>query len=199
LALPTAHHFQLRLCPLLGHSELLLGFRLLVLGQFHRHGKPLFTLLFALPLINFPTQQHIYYVIKKHHHPNNYLDDIFVHLPFSLYHGWTTFLTVLAAFAAFGVNAATHPAGFWTKLFVVLALLFLKSTAAAYSLSTPKGDLPGSIAITWVLFAIFAHQTVPFIHWSALAFAILSLIWVGKAIFGLYKTGRISLPGEESV
>lgn len=39
-----------------------------------------------------------------------------------------------------------------------------------------------------------------FIHWSALAFAILSLIWVLKATYGLYcksTSGRITLSDEE--
>ena len=46
----------------------------------------------------------------------------FVHLPFSLYHGWTTVLVVLTAFEAFGNNANTEHAGVWTKVFVFLAL-----------------------------------------------------------------------------
>ncbi|KAF8261241.1 hypothetical protein EI94DRAFT_1746395, partial [Lactarius quietus] len=44
---------------------------------------------------------HIYYVVKKSHSPANLADELFVHLPFSLYHGWTTILVVLTAFEAF--------------------------------------------------------------------------------------------------
>ena len=105
-------------------------------------------------------------------------------LPFSLYHGWTTVLVILTVFEAFG-TPITEPAGIWTKLFVFLALFFLEGTAATYALSTTEGDLPGSFAITWSLFAIYAFQTEPFIHWSALGFALLSLIWVVKAAYGL--------------
>jgi hypothetical protein len=47
---------------------------------------------------------------------------VWIHLPFSLYHGWTTVLVVVTAFEAFGVNALTHPAGVFTKVFVFLAL-----------------------------------------------------------------------------
>jgi len=140
---------------------------------------------------------HIYYIVKKYHAAQTTNDELFVHLPFSLYHGWTTVLVVLTVFEAFG-TPNTEPAGIWTKLFVFLALFFLEGTAATYALSTTEGDLPGSFAITWSLFAIFAYQTEPFIHWSALAFAVLSLIWVVKAAFGLYKRGGgIRLSDEE--
>jgi hypothetical protein len=147
------------------------------------------------------------------------LDEIFVHLPFSLWHGWTTVLVVLTAFEAFGTNASKHHPGVWTKVFVFLALyatslpalhnlihilpshrFFFEGTAAAYAFSTPEGDLPAAIAITWSLFAIYDHQHDPFIHWSALAFAILSLIWVLKGAIGLasaWNRGGIVLEDEE--
>ncbi|KDQ49365.1 hypothetical protein JAAARDRAFT_165648 [Jaapia argillacea MUCL 33604] len=129
---------------------------------------------------------HIYYIIKKYHEPQNINDEIFVHLPFSLYHGWTTVLVVLTAFEAFGVNAISHKAGIWTKVFVFLGLFFLEGTAATYAFTSLEGDLPASISIAWSLFAIFAHQTSSkFIHWSALAFAILALVWVVKGFFGV--------------
>jgi hypothetical protein len=77
---------------------------------------------------------------------------------------------------------------------------FFEATAAAYAFSTPEGDLPAAIAITWSLFAIFEHQRTPFIHWSALGFALLSLVWVSKGVFGLVSTwrrGGIVLEDEE--
>ena len=66
--------------------------------------------------------QHIYYIVKKQHESTSLGDELFIHLPFSLYHGWTTVLVVLTAFEAFGVNAYTQRAGVWTKVFVFLAL-----------------------------------------------------------------------------
>jgi len=144
---------------------------------------------------------HIYYIVKKHHSPQNLLDELFVHLPFSLYHGWTTVLVVLTAFEAFGVNARHEAAGVWTKVFVFLALFFLEGTAATYAFSTPEGDLPASIAIAWALWAIYAHQTSSgFVHWSSLVFAILALVWVVKGAVGLAtrsRSGRIALSDEE--
>ncbi|KAN0075444.1 hypothetical protein V8E55_011467 [Tylopilus felleus] len=130
---------------------------------------------------------HVYYIVKKQYTSSSAGDEIFVHLPFSLWHGWTTVLVILTAFEAFGVNAIEKPAGVWTKVFVFLALFFLEGTAAAYAFTSIEGDLPASIAITWSLFAIFAHQTEPFSHWTSLVFAILSALFVAKGIWGLYS------------
>jgi hypothetical protein len=133
--------------------------------------------------------------------PQSPADEVLVHLPFSLYHGWTTVLVVLSLFEAFGVNALTTPAGIWTKIFVFIALFFLEATAATYSLSSAEGDLAATIAIAWSLWAIFAHQTSSgFVHWTALAFAILTMVWVIKGAYGLGTRtwgGRVALVDEE--
>jgi hypothetical protein len=155
---------------------------------------------FIFALLVSSTVTHIYYIVKKYHSPTSTGDEIFVHLPFSLYHGWTTVLVILTAFEAFGVDARYHPAGVWTKVFVFLAFFFLGGTACAYAFGSPEGDLPASIAITWSLFAIFAHQREPFVHWSALAFAILSTLAVFKSGYGLclrYRSHGIMLADEE--
>ena len=138
--------------------------------------------------------------MKRFHAAENLLDELFVHLPFSLYHGWTTVLVVLTAFEAFGVNAISHHAGIWTKVFVFLGLFFLEATAATYAFSSPEGDVAGAIAIAWSLFAIFAQQTGSgFVHWSALVFAILALVWVSKGAYGLFvrTRGGVRLNDEE--
>jgi hypothetical protein len=82
---------------------------------------------------------------------------------------------------------------FLTHIILTSCRLFLEATAATYAFSSPEGDLPASFAITWSLFAIFAHQGVHrsgFIHWSALAFAILSAFWVVMGMYGLYTRTR---------
>jgi hypothetical protein len=113
----------------------------------------------------------------------------------------TIVLVVLSLFEAFGVNAHTHHAGIWTKIFVFLAFVFLESTAAAYAFASKEGDAAGAAAITWALFAIcqsskfghhklhrtdrflVIHQTSSkFIHWSALVFFILSLFAIVKSL-----------------
>jgi hypothetical protein len=73
---------------------------------------------------------------------------------------------------------------------VFLGLFFLEATSVAYAYSGPEGDIAASIAIAWSLFAIFEHQRTPFIHWSALAFAILSLFAIVKSLYGYWAKGR---------
>lgn len=89
-------------------------------------------------------------------------------------------------------------------MYLYFRSFFLEATAATYAFSSAEGDLPASIAISWSLWAIFARQQHPkFIHFSALAFAILSLVWVVKAAIGvgvkLRNGGRgISLDEERA-
>lgn len=96
------------------------------------------------------------------------------------------------------------PVPFTSSFLSSISRIFLESTAAAYAFSSTEGDLPASIAIAWSLWAIFVHQRQPaLIHWSALAFAILALFWVGKATIGLglrIRRGRggISLDEERA-
>ncbi len=144
---------------------------------------------------------------------------MFIHLPFSLYHGWALVLVVITAFEAFGVNALEYAPGIGTKVFVFLALFFLESTSVAYAFSSEEGDLAGAIAIAWSLWAIFARESPfilfyfsfgangmdrctdvkiewvyleqtssKFIHWSAFAFALLSLLSVAKAFWSQVRT-----------
>lgn len=147
---------------------------------------------FFLALCVSSTVSHIYYVVKKYHKGRNLSDELFVHLPFSLYHGWTTVLIFLTGFEAFGRNASTHSAGVWTKIFVFFALFILEATAAAYAFSSPEGDLAGAIAITWSLFGIYAHQSArhgcgTFVSISSLVFACLSAFWIFVSCWRLYK------------
>jgi hypothetical protein len=100
-------------------------------------------------------------------------------------------LTVPASIILYSVDALTHSAGIWTKVFVFLGLFFLEGTAATYSFSSAEGDLPASISIAWALWAIFAHQTGSgFVHWSSLVFAILALVWVLKGAYGVFVKSR---------
>ncbi|GMK56690.1 hypothetical protein CspeluHIS016_0305300 [Cutaneotrichosporon spelunceum] len=140
----------------------------------------------------------IYFIINSYTEECSLATELFVHLPFSLYHGWTVVLTVLALFEAFGVNADKHPVpGIWSKIFVFLAFLFLESTAAGYAFATASGDPAGAAVISWALFCIYLHQTDPFIKWSAFAFFILSLFAVIKAVYSSFRAGRSILHDEE--
>ncbi|EJD54287.1 hypothetical protein AURDEDRAFT_109989 [Auricularia subglabra TFB-10046 SS5] len=133
---------------------------------------------------------HVYYVVKRSHAPDSLNDELWVHLPFGLWHGWTTVLVFLTAFEAFGVSPAQHAPGIATKILVFLSLFFLESTSAGYAFGSADGDIAGSASITWSLFAIYDHQrSSAFIHWSALAFAILSLFWIARSAYALSTRG----------
>jgi len=76
------------------------------------------------------------------------------------------------------------------------------SSAASYSRATPEGDLPASIVIAWCLWGIFAHQTSSdFVRWSALAFAVIALLWVIDGVNSFVGLSRnpISLPTTTEV
>ncbi|KAF9508052.1 hypothetical protein BS47DRAFT_1373743 [Hydnum rufescens UP504] len=143
-----------------------------------------YVLAFIFALLVSASVSHIYWVVNKYHPRDTLFDELFVHLPFSLYHGWTLVLVVVTLFEAFGVNALNTPPGVGTKVFVFLALFFLESTSVATHVA-------GAIAISWSLWAIFAHQTSSlFIHYSALAFAILSLLSIVLSLYAIYTSRR---------
>jgi hypothetical protein len=130
------------------------------------------------------------------------MDTLFVHIPFSLFHGFAAVLLFVTGFAAFGVDAIDKPAGIFTKIFVFIALLLLEGTAAAYVFAG-HGDVVGAAVISLSLFAIFQHQTAPhagsFIHFSALAFFIISLIAVLRAAIAAVqgRNGTVAGTDEE--
>jgi hypothetical protein len=143
---------------------------------------------------------HIYRTIKVHHASSSLLDTLFVHAPFSLWHGFSVILLFLAGFSAFGVDATHHKAGIPTKIFVFIALLLLEATAAGYALHA-NGDLAGALVISLGLLAIFQHQTVEhagkFIHFSALVFFIISLVAVLRASIAAIQARRTGATAEE--
>jgi len=118
----------------------------------------------------------------------NFCDEVFLHLPFSIYHGWAVSLIFLTAFEAFGVDALTQPADAWTKGFVFASFLFLQMTDVAYAYSAAEGDLPGCLTISWYFFAVVVQQAPErsaFTHWIALGFAIFSLCCIMRCVIGL--------------
>lgn len=100
---------------------------------------------------------------------------VWIHLPFSLYHGWTTVLVVVTAFEAFGVNALTHPAGVFTKVFVFLGLyvhlfLYMGCTDGPVGYSwKPRllRMLSSRPRVTWVVRLRLRGRCLPFLSVSA--------------------------------
>ncbi|PWZ02164.1 hypothetical protein BCV70DRAFT_198446 [Testicularia cyperi] len=171
----------------------------LMSAQYTGHHDRIYGILaFVVMLLIAGTVSHCYRSLKVHHSSNNLADTVFVHLPFSLYHGFVVVLLFVTGFEAFGVNAATHKAGIITKILVFLSLLFLESTAAGYVWYS-EGDVAGALVISLSLLAIFQHQTTSkFIHWSALAFFIISLIAVLRAVISIVTNrNRTALNDEE--
>ncbi|KAI6125037.1 hypothetical protein EDD16DRAFT_1559480 [Pisolithus croceorrhizus] len=166
---------------------------MLILGtciyQFSGRGKEVIIerIGWKLPLLDFLNAMYIYsWTIQEYRYENlaniqarskrrscaTSATKFFLHLPFSLYHGWTVCLVFMSAFEAFGVNAVTEPADVWTKVALV---------DFSYAYSAIEGDLPSCLAITWYLFAVVVQADSR----TALGFAIFSLCWVMRCLIGL--------------
>jgi hypothetical protein len=79
---------------------------------------------FILSLLVSATVSQIYYIIKTAHRRETLAQEVFVHAPFSLWHGFSIVLVVISGFTAFGRDAAKHPhVGLWSKVFVFLAFV----------------------------------------------------------------------------
>lgn len=61
---------------------------------------------------------------------------------------------------------------------VILAIVFLTTTAVGYvEYKKQKGDVTGALVIGLGLLSIFTNQHDAWIHWSALAGAIITLLY----------------------
>ncbi len=70
---------------------------------------------------------------------------------------------------------------------------------AMYAFSTAEGGLPASIAITWSLWAIFAHQTFSgFMYWLSLVCAVLALIYVVNGAIVIWSGPVVVAHGERT-
>lgn len=126
---------------------------------------------------------------------------LLIHLPFSLWHGLSVVLAVIAGFAAFGKDAHAHKPGIISDILVFVALLFLEGTAAGYALYG-EGDVASGLVVSLALLAIFQHQTPGhadrFIHWSALAMFLLSLLAVLRSIVAVVQGRNSLVEGERA-
>jgi len=125
---------------------------------------------------------YIYFSVKEHA-PKNLRDEVFVQIPISMLHAWSTFLLFEAGFEAFGIPQDMVP-GAWTKFFILFSVICLEATSAAYAFSAPEGDLAGSLVITWAFYGLVERQGNSLLGLAAL---IISLFWVAKAMFGLSR------------
>lgn len=127
------------------------------------------------------------------------LGAVLVHLPFSLWHGLSVVLAVIAGFAAFGPDAHSHKPGIVSDILFVFALVFLESTAAGYALYD-EGDIASGAVISLDLLAIFQHQTVgradKVVHYAALVAFLLSLLAVLRSLVAVIQ-GRSTVGDQE--
>jgi len=135
---------------------------------------------------------HVYYRLHKKFPAQGINDTLWIHAPFSLYHAWITFLLMLSLFAAFTPEKTDDEDDkqpkVYLKVLVFFALLSLQITASSY-IEKFKGDVAGALVIAGSLYGIFAAQDDPFIHWTALFFAICSSIHIFKPFVKKYFFG----------
>ncbi|KAG1470206.1 hypothetical protein G6F56_002817 [Rhizopus delemar] len=132
---------------------------------------------FIFVLITASSVSCVFYKLTKEYPTTSWFDKLFIHAPFSLWHGWIVFSAVINLFQAFTHLRPEGPT-IMVRVFVILALLFLTSTAVGYvEYKKHKGDITGAVVIGLGLLAIFTNQHDPWIHWSALAAAIITLVY----------------------
>ncbi|KAF8710393.1 hypothetical protein RHS03_02320, partial [Rhizoctonia solani] len=151
----------------------------------------------------------------------NWREEVFVYIPFALYDGWTLcgcpshkvliesdemqFISVIftiSTFAAFAPNAIYS--GLGTKIAAIWLLSLLVATAHGHAFFTPGGNIPGNVAVTWGIFAIFAEQIEPSVKWAALALGIISVFAIARSVYVIAEDiragiggGAIRLPPDE--
>ena len=80
------------------------------------------TIAFILSLFLCYISANIEWTIEKYYPPQTVADELFVHLPFSVWDAWVFIICILTAFEAFGVDATEHQDGIGTKICVFLVL-----------------------------------------------------------------------------
>jgi hypothetical protein len=155
----------------------------------------------------------IYAIIKREFRLESgfdFKDQLFIHMPFSIFHGWTTFILGVNIFATFAPISARS--GVTEAVTAIWILAVLTGLSAGYAFATTEGDISGTAMITFGLFAIFIHQSHAIDHganpdvanvvrWFAFAFAWISLMTTAKSLWGhnqVYQTSAGVIRLEES-
>ncbi|KAI8141733.1 hypothetical protein BJV82DRAFT_617330 [Fennellomyces sp. T-0311] len=146
----------------------------------------------------------VFYNLAQEHQSDYWMDKLFVHAPFSLWHGFTVFLAVLNAFVAFtgvhiDMDGAVQPPDVLHTILVYIGLLFLTITALGYvQYKHDRRDVTSAWVIAFGLWAIFDKQRFDIIRWPALAAAILSTLWPVKPFIYKLLGARTSTTGPEA-
>ncbi|KAF7722589.1 hypothetical protein EC973_002942 [Apophysomyces ossiformis] len=135
---------------------------------------------FIFVLLTASSVTFVFYNLEKNYPTGSWYDKIFVHAPFSLWHGWIVFSAVINLFQAFTTVSEEGPSVF-QRILVILGILFLSSTAVGYvEYKKKKGDVTGALVIALGLVAIFTNQQDPWIHWVALVAAIITFLYPAR-------------------
>lgn len=144
-------------------------------------------------LITASQVSYVYYNIRYKYPAIGFLDNAFIHAPFSLYHAWIFVIAVISTFVAFTPEVSDDGPSILVKIVVVIGLLVLESTAVSY-VELGKGDLAGALVIAWALYGVYVEQQDAVIYWTALVLSILTVLYSFKPVVSKYILGR---SGEE--
>ncbi|KAI7872519.1 hypothetical protein BDF14DRAFT_1754297 [Spinellus fusiger] len=143
-----------------------------------KSGHSIIALVFVL--LTASSVSFVFYRLKNLAASGNIYDKVFIHAPFSLWHGWIVFFAVVNVFQAFTGVSAEGPSVF-LRILVLFGILFLTSTAIGYvEYKKEKGDLTGAFVIGLGLVAVFTNQTDAWIHWGALTAAIIVFVYPAR-------------------
>ncbi|ORX58226.1 hypothetical protein DM01DRAFT_1366352 [Hesseltinella vesiculosa] len=135
---------------------------------------------FIFVLLTASSVSYVFYNLEKNYHAGSIYDKLFIHAPFSLWHGWIVFGAVINFFQLVSHTSEEGP-GVWSRIFVSLGVLFLATTAIGYvEFKKQKGDVTGAVVIGLGLLAIFTNQQDAWIHWFTLAAAIVTLLYPAR-------------------
>ncbi|ORY95673.1 hypothetical protein BCR43DRAFT_564507 [Syncephalastrum racemosum] len=139
----------------------------------------------------------VFYNLEKNFPAASWYDKLFVHAPFSLWHGWIVFSAVVNLFQAFTTVHEEGPS-VWIRILVILGEIFLVSTAVGYvEYKKEKGDITGALVIGVGLLAVFTNQQDPWIHWVSLVAAIFTILYPTRPYISKYVLKRPS-NGDEN-
>ncbi|GAN09514.1 membrane protein [Mucor ambiguus] len=143
-----------------------------------QHGH--FIIGFVFVLLTASSVSCVFYKLAKDYPTTSWWDKLFIHAPFSLWHGWIVFSAVINLFQAFTGLRENGPS-IWIRILAILAIVFLTSTAIGYvEYKKHKGDVTGAVVIGLGLLAIFTNQHDAWIHWPALVGAIITLLYPAR-------------------
>lgn len=95
----------------------------------------------------------VYYSLAANYPPKGLADQLWVHLPFSLWHSYSIITAFISAFALF--TPERHHVGFTLKVITMITLGLLATTGYGYAFQSRRGDVAGAAVIALYLYGVF--------------------------------------------